>query len=311
MRAKAAMFGLVLGAVGWLGTGSVVVGAPMAPAKQVLAIKTEVEHVGNHTARAHKALPARAMVRKASRAALAHRLKKAVERTRQARKGHLERFARHNGPRAANLNKSERQAHLKKGDRRAHFSRDERRAQVDRRPVDLNKHHKREVGDWSRHHTNHETRHQANTERRHHVHKDQTKDTWKDHFRRKKDKDGNDARHSQDGKKTRVTYLGSIDHDKKSHDGEDRYDYEYDNDNGYDRRKKRDRYYFGRGVYVDDSNNNNNDEEDENSESGDKEEKTAEDNGYRNCEKGRDCDVKMKWIRVPVQKKEVEEVPLK
>lgn len=274
MRVKAVMLGLVLGAAGWAATGAVNA-APMAPAKAFLAINSDVEVVAKRSAKAHKARPARTVARKASRAVMAHRAHKSAEPSRIARKGHLERHARHQGPKTAEVHKREHRADIRKG---------ERHTRIDKHPVDPNRHYRREVGDWSRQH----------------AHKD-----WKDHMRRhhKDGKDRKDRNDVDDGKKTKVTYLGSIDHDKSNDNGDD----DYDNDNGYDRKKKHDRYYSGRGVSVD--NDNGDQDEEDKSENGDKEEKTAQENGYRNCEKGRDCDVKMKWIRVPV--KEEEEVPLK
>lgn len=274
MRAKAVMLGLVLGVAGWLGTASTADAAPMVPAKDALINAPAVVHVGNRAARAHKARAPRATMRKTSRTA-AHRSHKTAERAKLARKGHLQRFARHTAPKTAEVHKRE---HSKKVDH----------------PINPQTHYTRQVGDWSRHHSSHETN---KAKRQHHAHKDHGKDAWKDHFRRKKDKDGKDG---EDGKKTKVTHLGSIDH-KGSHDGNDDNDNEYDN--GHHNRG--DRYYSGRGVYVDD--NNNNDEEDNE----EREEKKAENTTYRDCEKGRDCEVKMKWIRVPVTEEKEEEVPLK
>lgn len=284
MRANAVMLGLVLGVAGWLAAPTAADAAPMAPAKDAFAAaRTEVEHVGNRAARAHKARPARATLRKASRSAMMQRFKKSAEKAHVARKGHLERFARHHGQKTAEVHKRDHRSD-KTGERR-HIE----------KPIDPQKHYRRQVGDWSRHDASHEGK-------RHHAHNEHGKDAWKDHFRRKKDKDGKDSKDGEDRKKTKVSYLGSIDH-KRSHDGNDDYDNDYDN--GY--RNRGDRYYSGRGVYVDDNNN----DDDDNGENGDREEKKADNTTYRDCEKGRDCDVKMKWIRVPVKEEKEDEVPLK
>lgn len=110
---------------------------------------------------------------------------------------------------------------------------------------------------------------------KHHAHHD-AKEVSKDHFRRKKVG-------GKDDKGPRVTYLGSI-HKFRDH--------------GEDHHKKFGRYYIGGGVYIDYRS-----EIDEDS----SEHEVSEPATADTCPPGRACDVKLKWIRVPLK----EEAPLK